>query len=133
VRLRAATKAGQLRRSLALPLLAALLTLCMASLAVVEAASTSQHFQLAAQPTALAAGTSRSLSFALDSCVDNVMAGTGSSSNFRLQSGCGAILAQPMVFAEGIPADSPWALWLLALAVLLVAVHYLRPAGSSPA
>lgn len=128
--LRAATKPRQLRRRLALVVI--LLSLCAGFLAVVEAASTSRHFQLTAQPTALAAGKSRSLSFALDSCVDNVMAGAGSSSNFRLQSGCGAILAEPVLFAEGIPADSPWALWLLALAVSLVAAVYLRPAGSSP-
>lgn len=107
-----------------------LLLLYTAQLSLAQAASVSSNFRVVSHPTALAAGKSRSVSFGLDSCIDNVLAGSSSSSNFKLQSGCGASFGEPYV-AVGVPADSPWALWLLTLAVVLTAAFYLRPGGSN--
>ena len=73
------------------------LLLCAAQVSLVEAASVSSNFRVISHHTVMAAGKSRSNSFALDSCVDNVMAGQSTSSKFRLQSGCGAAFGESFV------------------------------------
>ncbi len=91
------------------------------------------QFRMQAATIAVAAGKSQNSNFALNSCIDQFMAATSSSTNFRLQSGCGAMHStraagedDPTLIEEAIPILSLWSMTLLALLILLASSLYLR-------
>jgi hypothetical protein len=88
----------------------------------------SQSFQLIGQTSVIGAGQSASSTFGLQSCIDTAPTGSGSSTNFRLQSGCITVLQAASNSLPPIPPITPgppavpvtvggqWALLLLAAA-----------------
>ena len=108
-----------------------------ASLTPLQAAQS--QFRLQTASVAVAAGKSQSANFALDSCIDQFMAATSKSTNFRLQTGCGTAHAarnayngNPALSEEAIPILSLWSTTILTLLILLVSSLYLRSGRPQP-
>ena len=97
------------------------------------------QFRMQTATIAVAAGKSQSASFALDSCIDQFMAATSTSSSFRLQSGCGTSHSMgssdntdPTLSEEAIPVLGLWSTAILSFLILLVSGLYLRSGKPQP-